>query len=53
VVTAINTGPMTAVIVCVCLQAEVSSIIEIAADNVQFPVEVTGGHMRSRKELTW
>jgi len=30
----------------VFLQAEVSSNVETATNNVQFPVEVTGGHMR-------
>ena len=34
------------VVVCVFLQAEVSSNVEMAANAVQFPVEVTGGHMR-------
>ena len=33
-------------VVCVFLQVEVSSNVETAANDVQFPVEVTGGHMR-------
>jgi len=28
------------------LQAEVSDSVKTAASDVQFPVEVTGGHMR-------
>jgi len=34
------------VVMCVVLQAEVSVNVETAANAVQFPVEVTGGHMR-------
>jgi len=34
------------VVVYVFLQAEVPSNVETAANYVQFPVEVTGGHMR-------
>jgi len=31
---------------CVCLQGEICSNVESTACDVQFPVEVTGGHMR-------
>jgi len=34
------------VVVCVFLQAEVPGNVESATNAVQFPVEVTGGHMR-------
>jgi len=37
---------VTIVVVCVFLQAEVSSNVETAENDVQFPVEVTGAHMR-------
>jgi len=37
---------ITIVVMCVVLQTEVSSNVETAANDVQFPVEVTGGHMR-------
>jgi len=37
---------ITIVVMCVVLQAEVSSNVKTAASDVQFPVEVTGGHMR-------
>jgi len=41
-----NIRAITIVVVCVSLQAEVPSNDETAANDIQFPVEVTGGHMR-------
>ena len=38
--------PIIIVVVCVCLQGEVCSNVESTASDIQFPVEVTGGHMR-------
>ena len=40
-----NIRAMTIVVVCVFLQAEVPSH-EAASNDIQFPLEVTGGHMR-------
>ena len=37
---------MTIVVVCVFLQAEVPSNDKTASNDIQFPVEVTCGHMR-------
>ena len=34
------------VVMCVFLQTEGSSNVETVVNDVQFPVEVTGGHMR-------
>jgi len=44
---------MTAVLVCICLQAAVSRNVETAEDSVQFQVEVTGSHMLNRKDSPW
>jgi len=41
-----NIRAITIVVVCVFLQAEVPSNDETASNDIQFPVEVTGGRMR-------
>jgi len=52
-----NITAITIVVVCVLLQAEVRGNVETAANDSQFPVEVTGGHMRpvvvSKQDLPW
>jgi len=49
---------MAVCVLCAAVQAEVSSSAEAVANAVQFPVEVTGGHMRpvvvlEKLDLTW